>query len=105
MAGTSWLVAAALFGVLAFTSNPRYYPWATVTLLFAGLAYGNLMVARNKRALLLGYAAAAAYGTVLGRTLFAGGRLTHAGIFAVAVAVPFLGYFVWRLYKSESTVT
>ena len=100
--GISWLAAAALCGVLAFASNPAYYLWATVTLLFVGVAYANLAVPRNKRALVLGYVAAAVYGFVLGRTMFTGGRLTSAGVLAILVAVPFIGYFVWRLYKSES---
>ena len=99
---TSWLASAALFGVLGLVSNPHYYLFATVTLLFLGIAYANLSLSSNKRLLLISYLALAAYGFVVGRTLFGSGRLSSFGVFAILVAVPFVGYLAWRFYKSEA---
>lgn len=100
---TCWVASAALFGVAGFLSNPGYYGWALVTLVFLAIAYSKLVVRRNKQLLLVGYVATAAYSFLVGRLLFGNGQLTNVGAFAILVITPVIGYLSWHLYKVEAT--
>jgi len=98
----SWLMSAALFGVVGFLSNPAYYLWAVVTLVFLAMACVWSKRRTTRRVLLVGYGVAAIYGFIIGRLFFGAGQLTNGGVVAVFLAMLPISYLVWRLYKAEA---
>jgi len=92
-----------MFGVVGFLSNPPYYLWAVVTLVFLAVAYVWSKRRTTKRVLIVGYGVAAIYGFIVGRLLFGAGQLTNGGVVAVFLAMLPISYLVWRLYKAEAT--
>jgi hypothetical protein len=100
---TIWLVLSGLGGLAGFLSNPDYYVWVLIALVFVGIAYRDLRLKSNKQLLLISSGGIAIYSFSIGRLFFANHQLSDVGILCVLLVFPVMGFVVWRLYKSEVT--
>ena len=89
-------------GTAGFLSNPDYYMFALAAFVFLLVGYDLLAMPRNKKLLLISYAATAVYSFVVGRFFFDGHWLDSVGLGLMCLTIPILSAVTLVIFFRES---
>lgn len=101
----TYLSLTAIFGAIAFLSNPEYYRLAAVTVLLVIAAYLVISERGARKLLLISYVVVAVASYLIGQTFFSEGRLDETGKMIVYGMIPFVLLLIARIFVIEKRLS